>query len=125
MALLGRMILLSLDGTPIAASKSCEITTSCDTIEKSSPTQGSWREFLAGRKEWNISCTWLLSSSYYTKVNLLKVGTTYTVKLGETSSSSSAYYVTGNAICTQAKIDASIGALAHGTFTFKGTGSLT
>lgn len=39
----------------LAMSTACELSTSMELKECSSPTQGDWREFLAGLKEWTVS----------------------------------------------------------------------
>ena len=58
----GAEIKVYMNGAAVALSKSCEIEVSCDTEEVASPTSGNWREFLAGRKDWNINVSVLLSN---------------------------------------------------------------
>ena len=108
--------------TALAAVKSHEANSSADTIEKASSTQQDWKEFIAGRKEWSINVNYLVLQDTNTNVeDLLKVGTTYAIRIkGRTGS----YKVSGNAICTQCKQSYIRGTLAVGTFAFKGTGAL-
>ena len=123
MAILGKSIIVKIGSTAIAAAKSCSISTSCDLIETSSPTQnvtstGTWRMFLTGRKEWEVSCDYLVTAVE----DLLQVGQAVTLTIqGQTSGDS----VSGQAICTQADVSGSIGALAKGSFKFKGNGELS
>lgn len=107
----------------IAGTKSNELNTQCDTIEKSSSTQQEWREYMKGRKEWTMTVSFLVMSVKPSNpTSPLAVGTTYTLRFMNRSSSSD--YVQGQAICTQCKITSSRGNLCNGTITFKGTGSL-
>lgn len=107
----------------VAATKSNELTTQCETIEKSSASQQDWREYLKGRKEWSMTVSFLVTAvSPSGPTNPLSVGTTYTLRFMNRSSGSD--YIQGQAICTQCKITSSRGNLCNGTITFKGTGSL-
>lgn len=126
MALNGNKIFIALGSgtTPIAATKSNEVQTLCETIEKSSTTSRIWKEFLTGRKEWSFSVDWLLL--YNSDVqNLLNIGSSYTVKICSRGTYSNTAQLTGTAICTQCTIRATRGNLCQGKFTFKGTGALT
>ena len=116
----GRIIYIALGGTKIAALKSCKVSTGCDTIEIASNASGAWRGFLAGRKEWSMSCSWLVLTTEAMKTNLLRVGTTYTITFTDGTTS-----VSGSAICQKCDVNATIGTLANGSFQFKGTGSLS
>lgn len=57
----GRNLIVSLNGTPIVGARSCEINVSTGEIEISSPSQGTWRDFIAGRKEWTVSTSHLFT----------------------------------------------------------------
>lgn len=106
--------------TPIAGTKSNEIQVGCETIEISSPSQGAWKDFLVGRKEWSVNVGWLVLTNAATQ-QLLNVGSTYTLKFRSTST----VYLTGQAILSQCKITATRGSLVQGTFQFVGKGALT
>ena len=57
----GNDLILMANGVAIAASKSCSVNTQSDEIEVSSPADGEWKTFLAGRKEWTVSCDYLVT----------------------------------------------------------------
>ena len=56
----GNNLIISAGGQPLAASKSCRINVSCNTMKKASTSNGQWEESLAGRKKWSISTGHLL-----------------------------------------------------------------
>ena len=106
--------------TPIAATKSNEMQTDCETIEISSPSVGDWRTYMAGRKSWSVQVSFLVTTSSNIR-QLLSVGTSYTIVMRDRTNTSS---VTGTAIMTTCKISATRGNLVTGSFVFKGTGAL-
>ena len=109
--------------TPLAAVKSHDIQNGIDKIEKASATQGEWKEFTVGRKEWAINTSVLvLNNSLNNITDVLKVGKVYTLKSKDRHNR---YSVQGKAICMQCKQTYSIGNLAYGAFAFQGTGPLT
>ena len=118
MAKNGNIFIVTLGGTQIAGAKSDDIEVKCDTIEVASPSQGDWREFLAGRKEWTVNTSYLVSSGGDLS-KLLTVGTTYLLSFYDRQSHDE---LRGYAILTTAKIQATKGNLATGAFQFKGTG---
>lgn len=107
--------------TPIAATKSNEMQTDCETIEISSPSVGDWRTYMAGRKSWSVQVSFLVTAASNIR-QLLSVGTSYTIVMRDRTNTSS---VTGSAIMTTCKISATRGNLVTGSFVFKGTGALT
>ena len=109
----------------IAAAKSCTISSSCDLIEKASSSQGTSKEFIAGREEWEVSLDHLVVASTTSRPNtefegILKVRGTYTLSIVING-----VRKTGTAICQQADIRGSVGSLGTGSVKFKGTGALT
>ena len=103
----------------IALAKNCTLTTKCDLIEKASATQGTAKEYLAGREEWEVSIGHLVTSDAPFDA-VIKRRQTYTLRIviaGVTKQ--------GTAICTQAELNAPVGSLATGSVKFKGTGALT
>ena len=115
------IVILSQGGTALASTsiRSQDIQTSCATIEKASSTQQDWEEHIAGRKSWNLTVNYLVLAS--AQVNdLLYVGQTFDVRMdiGETT------YLVGKAIMNQVKQTATIGNLAQGSFSLKGSGPL-
>lgn len=107
--------------TPIAATKSNEMQTDCETIEISSPSVGDWRTYMAGRKSWSVQVSFLVTAASNIR-QLLNVGTSYTIVMRDRNNTSS---VSGSAIMTTCKISATRGNLVTGSFVFKGTGALT
>lgn len=121
MAVLGQTLFIASGSntTPIAATKTDEIQVGCDTIEISDPTQGEWKRFINGRKEWSVTVGWLVTTNTDVQ-QLLNAGNSYTLKFR----SKSTVYLTGQAIMTQCKITATKGSLIQGSFVFQGNGSL-
>ena len=116
------IVILSQNGTALASTaiRSQEIQTSAETIEKASATQQDWREYVAGRKAWSLSVSYLVLTA--SKVaDLLMVGQTFDVTIKDVDNTSS---VSGVAILNSVKHTATIGNLANGSFTFVGSGSL-
>lgn len=60
MPLHGRNLIIKANGAVIAGAKSCTINIKADTIETSSPQQGQWKEYIAGRKGWSVDTSFLL-----------------------------------------------------------------
>lgn len=118
-------VIISQDGTALASTriKSSDLVNKCDTIEKASSTQHLWKEYVAGRREWDINVGYLVLEKSQIR-NVLMIGQTFnlTFKAVEGASEET---LTGSAILTTADVRATIGSLARGTFSFKGTGPLT
>lgn len=112
----GEQIKVYMNGSAVALSKSCDIEVSCDTEEVASPTSSNWREFLAGRKDWNINVSVLLSS---VSTLVTAVGNTVTLTFGTQPDQ-----MTGSAIVQSTKMTATKGTLAQGAWKFKGSGAL-
>lgn len=119
----GNNIIVLCDGTAIAAAKSAEINSGADVIEVASATSGVWREFIAGRKEWSLSCGYLITANSGVR-DLLSVGTTVTIKVKGRGAADSTG-VSGSAIITKCAITATRGNLVQGSFQFQGSGQLT
>jgi hypothetical protein len=56
----GEDLFVMADGIVLAGSKSCELDISADVLEKAPQTNGQWREFLPGRKSWQLVTNHLL-----------------------------------------------------------------
>ena len=116
----GKEIIIVMDGEPIAACKSQEITVNGEKLEKASPTQGSWREFVPGRKDWGVNSNHLVPT--VAKItDVLLVGSVVTLLICDEGQSTG---LMGQAIVDQAKQSYIIGNLAVGSFRFTGTGPL-
>lgn len=116
----GNNLIVSLNGTAIGAAKTCSISFGCDTQEVSSPSQGTFKQFITSRKSWMVTVGYMVTA---VKSNLMRVGQSYTLSFGVRGDDTDK--VTGTAICTTCKIDGQRGNIASGTFEFKGIGELS
>ena len=122
MVIHGRKIIVKVGGTAIAGAKSCEISIKGDQIETASPTTGEWRDFIAGRKEWSVTCGHLIpASGTPLKSNAAMVNTVVTLTI-ETDMTGDT--LTGQAIVDTWRASGTVGNLATGTFQFRGKGAL-
>ena len=120
MATNGNNVLIYVDGSLVAGTRSDEVQSGCETIEIANPSSGDWRQFIVGRKEWSISQSWLLPAASDLG-RLLQVGTTVTIRiLGR----GAAKGLTGTAIVKTCKITNTRGNRSNGSFAFQGTGAL-
>ena len=121
----GNDVLVYVNGSAIAATRTDEIHTECGIIPIASPDTGDWDASLPGRKSWSINKGWLVVSTDYSADDLerlLLVGTIVTIRIlgrGKT------YGLTGSAIVRTCDVRGSRGTLASGSFAFQGTGALT
>lgn len=118
--LLGHNLLVIMNGTAIAASKSCQITRNCDAKEISSPSSAQARDYIAGRTGWRVTVNILGGVGIEDK--LLDVGSVVTLRFKERNRTS---YTEGSALITQFDVVATEGNISTGTFSFLGKGELT
>lgn len=109
--------------TPIAGTTSDDVKTGCDLMEVSSPTDGQWKQYIPGRKEWNLDVAWLVSAGDDLQ-QLLNIGTTYTINFYSRSGGTNTKRLTGTAICKNCHITGKRGNLVQGSFSFVGNGAL-
>ena len=135
MALNGNIIIVQLNGKTIAGTKTTEIQVDSELIEIASATQGTYREYLTGRKQWQVTVNYLLMYATYQQMftypnasmtDALLVGNSYTLKFKNHAN----YFdmpitLKGTAILRTCKITATRGNLIQGTFVFVGTGALS
>ena len=108
--------------TAIAAVKSHEVQTQCDTIEYASATDAEWKEFVAGKKEWTVTCNYLVLNDAECNIeDVLKVGTEVLLKVKDRSGN---YDVQGGAVVATCRQSFQRGGISNGSFQFKGTGEL-
>ena len=133
MALKGKIIIVQLNGHTIAGTKTTEIQVDSELIEIASATQGAYREYLTGRKQWQVTVNYLLMSATYPEVKSypnaaltdpLFVGNQYTLKFMNRGVGYQPSGMTGSAILRTCRIVATRGKLIQGTFTFVGNGAL-
>ena len=120
----GRNIFISrkvgADWVPIAASKSMSIQVDAEQIEVSSLTTGMWRDYLSGRKQWGVDLSFLVASASDSRLRLIEVGERIHVRID----SGDDHYLVGYANVVTAKITATIGSLAQGSWRLQGCGEL-
>ena len=92
-------LVLSQNGTALASTRirSNDIQTKADIIERSSATQQSWREFIAGRNEWSLTVGYLVLASSQVK-DLLMVGQTFDITMTATESVSVSDSITADTL---------------------------
>ena len=110
-----------MNGTAIAGTKSNQLKTDCQMIEIANPSSGEWQQFMAGRKNWSVQTSFLVTAVADIR-KLLTIGTTVTLVFRDRSNTSS---VSGQAIVKSCTIESTRGSLAHGDFAFQGTGELS
>lgn len=59
----GRNLIIAINGSTIAAAKSCSVDVQADTIKVSSPTDGEWEHIIAGRKSWQVQTSHLMPNT--------------------------------------------------------------
>ncbi len=121
-AINGNNIFVTLGGTIIAGTRSNEIQTDCDMIEISNPNSGDWRQYMAGRKDWSVQTSFLVTNVTNIR-QLLNIGTSYNLVFRDRNSTSGAS-VSGTAILKTCKISSVRGNLVTGSFSFQGSGQL-
>lgn len=119
MNILGRNLIIKVDGLAVAAARSCEISVEAETIEVASPSTGEWRSFIAGRKSWSVSCSYLVQAP---GSELPQAGTSVLLSLALKGGSN---ILQGYAIVRSCRVSADVGSVAKGTFEFTGNGMLS
>lgn len=118
----GRNLIVKVNGTAIAGARSCDINISGEDIEVASSTQSKWREFLAGREEWSVTCNHLLpAAGTPLRTSKEMVNTTVTIRM---ESGRSGDVLEGQAIVKSWRSTGTLGNLAQGTYSFRGSGPL-
>ena len=118
----GRNLIIKINGTAIAGARSCEINVEGEQLETASPDTGTWRTFLAGRKEWSVTCGYLIPAAgtpLRSEAAMVNTSVTLTVQ-----SDMSGDTLTGSAIVRTWRASGNIGNLAQGSFQFRGNGAL-
>jgi hypothetical protein len=123
MLIQGRNLLVVADGTAIAGCKTCDVDAEVDLLEVSSPSTGVWREYIAGRKNWSVSASTLVTSLHDTLVQVgQKVWLTVVVR--DDTGLMTSDRLSGWAYVQQAKVTGAWGNLTKGSFVFQGSGEL-
>lgn len=123
----GSDLIVTIDGSPIAAAKSCDIDVECDLIETASPSTGKFRTYIPARKGWKIDTNHFVLKYPDTVLPEFMdglVGKYVQIEVKRKSTIYLADKVSGTAICVKSHITATKGKLAYGSFSFVGTGAL-
>lgn len=120
--ILGKNLIVSLNGTPIAAAKSCTFTVSQDFLQVCSPTTSRVFEKIPTTYDWSMSVNGLIANSSLPNslINLLKEGTKVMLMFTDNSNQKRA----GFAYVKVCEEGGSIGALATFSASFESTGPL-
>ena len=100
----------------LAGAKSCTIHKSCDTIETASGSQTD-RTYVPGRTSWTVDMDYLVTTGVD---GIPLVGTTYKIKVMVSGTQA----LSGDVICTECDIQATMGNLSRGSIKMQGTGAL-
>lgn len=122
--ILGKNLILALNGTPLAAAKSCSVQQSQSFLPVSSPTSGRWEHSLPERLSWSISADTLLGTteSYLTLDTAWHNGTPLTIRFYD---STFGINKTGTAYISNIDLSGPVGALAKMSISLKGSGPLS
>lgn len=120
----GRKVEIKLDGNRVAGALSCDINADVETIETSSPTTGTYRTYIVGRKGWSVKMNHLIPENADTIKGMLTSwpGSQFTLSIVVEELELT---ISGTAICTGVQLTAAVGSLAKGAFSFQGSGPLT
>lgn len=109
--------ILNSGGTAlIACAKSCSIRRHADAIETASASDHTSKHYIGGRKEWSIDLQHFVSTDGVS----LDEGTMYNIQVAIGSGVTWA----GSALCTECRIDATMGNLSQGSIKLLGSGPL-
>ena len=121
--ILGRNLILSINGTNVAAAKSCQFGIKNSLIDVCSPTERRVMRKVPTTYSWDLSCDCLVSST--ANANLLldmaKNGDEVTVQFFDSTLGLSRY---GQAFVTSCNITGSVGSLATLNISLEGSGDL-
>jgi len=120
MKMKGNDLILWVNGTAVASSRTCDIEVERDLIEVSSPESGAWRNYIGGRRGWKVSVAMLVTT---VKGVVVKEGEDVYITIGSRDTSSDR--LAGYAICTSSRLTGTRGNLCTGSWTFHGDGALT
>jgi len=116
----GNDLIIKLDGTAIAAARSCSLDVRTATIPVSSPQSGNWQHYRAGISSWVVRVNCLVTG---VQGMILRRRQTYTLRMEVRELSSD--FVQGTALCTAVNTTGVRGNMAQGSFEFVGSGALT
>ena len=120
----GENLIVAVGGTPLAASKSCNVSKSQSFIEVAAPTAGRWESFVPQKLGWKITADCLMGTmdAYKTLDAAWKAGTALTIRFYDTEFNENE---TGTAYIENLDLTASKGNLAKMSVSLKGSGPLS
>lgn len=121
MAMNGNKIMLMKGGVAVAAVVTHDIETEADRLEVAGSGQGQWREYVSGRKRWEVTANYLVVSSAMI-LGLLQNGQTFAMKSYDRDNELNNLH--GQATLEQCRITATKGKLVTGFFKFIGNQDL-
>ena len=120
----GENLIVAIGGTPLAASKSCNVSKAQSFLEVAAPTAGRWESFVPQKLGWNITADCLMGTmeAYKTLDAAWKAGTALTIRFFDTefneNETGTAYIENLDLVCTK-------GNLAKMSVSLKGSGPLS
>ena len=120
----GEDLIVAIGGTPLAASKSCNVNKAQSFIEVSSPISGAWESFIPTKRGWKISSDCLLATmdAYKTLDAAWKAGTALDIRFYDTDYNENEV---GTAYIESLELTASKGNLAKMSVSLRGSGALS
>lgn len=120
----GENLIVAIGGTPLAASKSCNVSKAQSFLEVAAPTAGRWEAFVPQKLGWGITSDCLLATmdAYKTLDAAWKAGTALTIRFYDTEFNENE---TGTAYIENLELTASKGNLAKMSVSLKGSGPLS
>lgn len=121
--ILGKKLILSINGTNVAASKSCRFSIKNNLLDVCSPTERRVMRKKPTTYSWGLSCDCLIASldNANMLVDMAKNGEELTVQFFDPTLVMSRY---GQAFVTACEITASVGSLATLNISLEGSGDL-
>ena len=117
----GNRFILSMGGVVVAALVAHNVDTQAGSIEIAGKTQGQWREYIAGHRQWSINADWLMLSSDRMS-SLLQNGQTFDISSYDRINNRN--NVHGTARLESCHIRMEQGAIVRGQFLLRGNGYL-
>lgn len=127
MKLKGHNLILTVSGSVIAFSKTCELIVDLDLVETSSPTTGTWKTFIAGMLGWKVTTSGLLErlqdsgNNGQTLFDLMKARQPISINVTERGTTNK---YSGTAFITSLRQVATVKQYAQYTVELTGTGPL-
>ena len=122
--ILGKNLILALNGTPLAAARSCILELQQSFLQSASPSTGNWEHSVPKRLSWSISADALVGTmdAYKTLDAAMDDGTLLTIRYYDTEYNLNK---TGTAYIENLRLEGSVGSLMKMSVTLKGSGPIS